>query len=258
MRKLLSLIFLYPFFLFSQTDTLQTVKQYNPLVSTLNLRADYYLKKGSYFYFENGEAYQNASYATSKISYSDLLAFQFKAAPKWYLGLSEKFSIDVNKQKSFLTEINALHTGKIGSLNFIQGVSFDNTSYVQNKTAGGTAVSLQQLGFAGGLSRSIKIGSKSLYLMASYRAFKLIGSQANENQRFIFETRLRGDIYYFLLDNFYVGVFATRDTEYYSVLASSISPASKLNFVTPMVGVVANYIFNIKKADNFLPNLPFH
>ena len=256
MRKLLGLIFLSPFFSFSQTDTLPTVKQYNPLVSALNLRADYYFKNGSYLYFENGEAYQNAPFASSKISYSDMLGVQFRVAPKWYLGLSEKFSSAIYDQKSFFTEVNALHTGKIGSFNFIQGATFDNTSYVQKKGVGGTSVSLQELGLAAALSKSIKIGNKSLYLMLSYRAFKQIGSKASENQRFIYDTRLRGDIYYFLSENFYMGVYATRDTQYESLLGGST--AYKLNLITPMVGVVVNYIFNFKKADNFLPNLPFH
>src|SRR6185312_1269434 len=134
MRKLISLLFLYPFFSFCQTDTVPTVKQYNATALILNLRADYYLNKGSYFYAENSEAYQNI--ADSKIAYSGLLGFQYKAATKWYIGISEKYSSDLYQQKSLLTELNLLHTGKIGSINFIQGASYNYTDYIQNKGGG--------------------------------------------------------------------------------------------------------------------------
>ncbi len=255
MRKLLGLIFLSPIFSYCQTDTVPTVKSYNALASAINLRADYYLNNGSYFYYENSEAYQNAPFATSKISYSNLLGFQFKATPKWYLGISEKLATDVYKQKSNLTELNLLHTGKIGGFNFIQGVSYDYTNYTQKKGSGGSVESLQELGFAAALSKSIKVGNKSIYIMMSYRAFKQIATQ-NDAGRFIYETRLRGDVYYFLTESFYVGLYSVRDTEYESLLGGV--PAYKLNTITPMVGIMANYVFNIKKADNFLPNLPFH
>lgn len=185
-----------------------------------------------------------------------MLGFQFKAAPKWYIGISEKYASDVDKQKSALTELNLLHTGKIGSFNFIQGASYDYTDYIQTKGSAGTVVNLQELGFAAALSRSIQLGEKSLYIMLSYRAFKTIGMSNEQNQRFIYETRLRCDIYYFILKNFYVGAYAVRDTEYLNLLYNV--PAYKLNEVTPVVGIVANWIFNFEKADNFLPNLPFH
>jgi hypothetical protein len=242
------------------SDSAEVRKEYQPTSYWLTLRANAYLKSGSYFFFEGN--LKNKKSFSSLNEYNErhfMLGYEQKASEKWYLGFSLRHlsSRDLNY---FAPKINITHRGVIKKIDFIKELSAEDfllKKYYQSN--------IIRIGLSAALGKKIAIGKTNWYPMLSYRAFLIYDVKNGKNSylanRKIDLTRLRFDLHYIIIPNLSVGLFAMRETEYLYVLGysqNSISyPDAKENKVAPILGLTLNYNFKPENTSSPIPGLPF-
>jgi hypothetical protein len=242
------------------SDTAKVHKDYQENSYWLTLRADAYLKSGSYFFFEsNLKTKKSFSSLNEYNNRHFLLGYEHKASEKWYLGLSARY-LSSRYMNYFAPKINVTHRGVIKKINFVKELSAEDLMvkkyYLSN---------LMRLGISVGLGKKFKIGPTNWYTMLSYRAFLIFDPKNGKNSylsnRKIDLTRLRFDLHYIIIPNLYIGVFAMRETEYLYILgysqAATSYPDVKENRVAPTFGLTLNYIFKPENNSEIIPGLPF-
>lgn len=254
------------------------VHSYEPASWWLTLRADYYLKSGSFFYFENNNRFGstgfspadyrvpvgNHTFPFNRIYRMYFMAgFEYRASEHWYLGGSEKIVLTPGRN-SFFTRINISHRGKLLGLRFIKEAALEHLKYPGSDNPNNPVYNEGRVSFSAALLKEWKIADRKFFAILSYRPY-LIFDWVNDgfsayNKRTIDKTRLKIEAAYFLSDRFLVSVFAMRDTDYtyqlptYNANFTPISSEARLNKVVPTFGLTLNYV--IGAPDDFVPGFP--
>jgi hypothetical protein len=237
------------------SDSAQVRHDYQATAFNTSLRAEFYLKNGSYFFAEGlYKASKSYYYYTNEVYKEYFWAgYEHKASEKWYLGISGR-TLQFPKEVSFITRLNISHRGKIGSLRFLKELTMDQISRKSKQN-------YARIGLAMGLYKKIKLGKTAIIPVLSYKAFEVFDLK-NPNSffknRLIDLTRLRLDIYLMVHKNLFLGIYAMRETDYYYILGSSfpVMPDYKINSVIPTLGFSLNFIVKPDNNTSLIPGLP--
>jgi hypothetical protein len=242
------------------SDSALVHKDYQQNSYWLTLRADAYLKSGSYFFFEGNLKTKNSFSSLNEYNNRHfMLGYELKASYKWYFGLSVR-NLSSRYMNYFVPKVNLTHRGSIKKINFIKELSAEDLLLKKYYSS-----NLIRLGLSAGLGKNFKIGKTNWYGMMSYRVFLIYDLKNGKNSylanRKIDLTRLRFDLHYIIIPNLYIGVFAMRETEYLYVLGYSQNginyPDMKENRVAPTFGLTLNYIFKPENNSSIIPGLPY-
>ncbi|HXA01229.1 MAG TPA: hypothetical protein VNW99_04530 [Cytophagaceae bacterium] len=244
-------------------DSAQVRHDYQPTALNFSLRAEYYLKNGSYFFAEALYKSSKSYYSTSEVFKEYLwVGYEHKASEKWYLGISGR-TLQFPKEVSFIGRVNVSHRGKIRSLGFLKELTMDQISRKskQNYVRAGLAI---------GLYKKIRLGKTTIIPVLSYKAYEIFDLK-NPNtffkNRLIDLTRLRLDVYVMVHKNLFLGIYAMRETDYYYTLGYSVPdpnnpsvmiyyPDFKVNSIIPTFGFSLNFILNPDNNTSLIPGLP--
>jgi hypothetical protein len=226
----------------------------------LTLRADAYLKSGSYFFLEANLKSPNSYLSLHEHNIRHfMLGYEHKASDKWYLGISVR-NLSTRYMNYFVPKLNVSHRGLIKKINFIKELSVEEMLVKKYYT-----YNLTRVGLAAALGSNFKIGKTNWYTTLSYRAYLVYDLQNGKNSylanRKIDLTRLRLDLYYVVCPHLYLGLFAMKETEYIYIFGSTQNgidyPDVKENRIAPTFGLSLNYIFKPENNAAIIPGLPF-
>jgi hypothetical protein len=246
-------------------DSAQVRHDYQPTALNTSLRAEFYLKKGSYFFAEGlYKASKSYYYYTNEVFKEYLwVGYEHKASEKWYLGISGR-TLQFPKEVSFISRVNVSHRGKISSVGFLKELTLDQISRKSKQN-------YARVGLAMGLYKKLKLGKATIIPVLSYKAFEIFDlKNANSflKNRLIDLTRMRLDIYFMVHKNLFLGIYAMRETDYYYTLGYSIPdpsnpslilytvPDFKVNSVIPTLGFSLNFILKPDNNSSLIPGLP--
>jgi hypothetical protein len=246
------------------SDSAEIHHDYQPNAWNFSLRTEYYLTKGSYFFAEGLYKASKAYYSTSEVFKEYIwIGYEQKASEKWYLGISGR-GLRYANEKSFIMRVNVSHRGSLGKICFLKELSFDQVSMKSKQNYG-------RVGFTLGFYKAIPCGKLTMLPVLSYKAMEIFDLK-NPNSFFknrrIDLSRLRLDVYLYAKRNFYLGLYAMRETDFYYALGYSVPdpsnpsvilysvPDYRVNRVTPVFGCSLNYILKPENNTTSIPGLP--
>jgi len=226
--------------------------------------------KGEYFFQQNSCVFYSMDYnfnpnhrywITNATRINNTIGLEMNASNRWYIGGSISHRLSYVKNQNLATaKVNFSHRGNIKSIQFIKELSyeyihhFNDPFYITQKDF--------QTGMAAGLYKTFQLFKRPLGIFPSYKAILNSGLQFDiyKNRKIDF-TRLRLDVFYGITDNVYIGVFAMKETEYYTYSSSGGNPPVniyfRINNIKPVIGLNLNIVLNADKIENYIPGLPF-
>jgi hypothetical protein len=267
MKRLIYLLFLFPYFAFSQITPQEEPKTTESVAKDVefwtNYNMEYYLKGGSFLFAETNLLNSTYSYINNldnipfykiqqKIGYEQYLD------KNWSLGVSALGVFDKNETQ-LITQMYAYHVSNISKKNIqlIKNLGFERIDFTTDFKKAESRITL---GLA--LAKNFSIHGKNRFrAMISYKLFMqqywLLKTHSLYNRRTIDMSRLRIELAYFLRDNLTISLFYNDQVEYYVAEAeydanqNEITPIRNLNITTPIIGFrVHLQIFNKQKPEN--------
>ena len=278
--QILALLFFLsiPFSLKGQPQTIvdKLVREYRPNSYWLTLRYDQYFKSGSFFFIENNNRFQkDADYLLNSFFLNSMhrtflmAGYEYKAAEKWYVGISGKYILDANRNQPnnryFYTRANISHRGNFLKMKFIKEIALEHNNKLNKPD--NPAVFIQNEGrfsFAPALVKKINIVERPLFIILNYRAFIFFDFNNDGfspyNKRKFDKTELRFELDYRISNKVLLSLFAIRDTDYsyriasYDMNMNVIKEEARVNYVTPTFGLSIN--LTIDAPEDFIPGFP--
>lgn len=248
---------MYAFMSVSQTSTnagSETVhKEYHQTLFQVSPRVDIVLDKPNVNIYLEGLYNTNAAYASiiEQMRWNVKPGIDWGITEKWYVGVSERLNMNSSGVYNYTTRAYIQHRGKIGKMIFLKELIYEQFNYADgtSTTVSGGAATLSRrpavgrIGLGIGLGRYIPVAQNHLALFLSYRPniqFDFVqDGVAYYSNRFIDYTILRLDAGYLINKSLYLGLYASRDTDYTYVPASD---PYKNNSITPIYGIVCNVL----------------
>jgi len=163
---------------------------------------------------------------------------------KWYVGGSERINMNGFGIYNYTTQVYFQHRGNIGKTLFLKECIYEQYNFTDaaNTSAGTTTLSRRpaegRFGLGLGVGRYIPAAENHIGIFVSYRPYIQFDfvqdGVAYYNKRFIDYTNLRIDAGYLISNSFYVGLYASRDTNFSYVPASD---PYKKNTITPVMAL---------------------
>lgn len=222
-------------------------------------QADWRTAKGSYWWLQATTAHTTTS-GLSEIfgpwgmyRSSLLLGYEQALNTKLRLGISLK---SLNQRGSDRRQYRGFvrHNGHISKWWFVKQFSLEYVRFP-------VLVPVRQedywaAGLFAALGRDWPLGAHHLRTGLSFEAFKELDSPPpGSRQRRIDRTMFRLSAEYLLKNGWSAGLFAMRQTDYYFSLAqfdasgAQIKPLTRLNLVSPILGIQVRYTFRATKPD---------
>ena len=239
------------------------IKTYSPILLQFNPRIDILLKNNkTSFYLESIFNPQN-NYNSIVESYNWNIkgGIDYAVTKKLYIGASERLNHgllvnNIGGLYNYATRLYLQHRGTIGKTLFLKELLYEQYDYVTGTSSTTSQVgsqspivsitkkpSIGRVGLGLGFGRYFKAGRNQIAVFVSYRAFLEFdlkyNSQSIFNNRFIDYTVFRLDAGYLLSKSLYIGLYATRDTNYGYIVAATPYDS---NTITPILGLACNFI----------------
>jgi hypothetical protein len=238
-------------------------RDWNSIIPTATLRADYLLKSGSYAYFESNYNFNKEYfYLTHNYRLYGQAGYEHAFTDHWYFGGSAKYQWSYSGPNSAVAKANITHRGKIGSFGFIKEISGEYIHLFSNLSTN----SINARGsIAAGLYKDFQVLKRPLIASVFYRLYinTILNDVIYKYRKFDF-SKGRLDLAYGIHENLYIGIYGMLDTEYYFTLGifdefgNALYPNYRRNRINPIVGLSINLLFRQDKNDKtFLPGLPF-
>ena len=228
-------------------------KEYRPALYQVSPRLDIVLNKSNVNIYLEGLYNTNAIYASfiEQTRWNVKPGVDWGITDKWYVGLSERVNMNSSGIYNYTTRAYIQHRGNIGKILFLKELIYEQFNFVDRtlaNTSGGTTTLSRRpaegrFGIGLGIGRYIPVAENHIAVFLSYRPniqFDFIQDGiAYFNKRFIDYTNLRIDAGYLIKKSLYVGLYASRDTNYSYVPASD---PYRSNSITPIYGIVCNIL----------------
>jgi len=228
-------------------EYLQTLFQVSP-------RVDVVLNKNNANFYLEGLINTNGVYASiiEQTRWNIKPGIDIGLTDKWYVGASERINMNSAGVYNYTTQFYIQHRGELLGLNLLKEFAYEQFNFVDgtlnSTTVNGTSSTrrpaIGRFGIGLGLGKHVQVKENHVAVFLSYRPYiqfdYVQDGIAYFKNRFIDYTNLRMDVGYLVNKTYYIGLYASRDTNYTYVPASD--PYNS-NSITPIFGIACNILF---------------
>lgn len=243
----------------AQSSTVPVYKEYQQTLFQLTPRLDVVLKQSKVNAYLEGVYNTNALYAsiTEQTRWNIKPGIDIGLTSKWFAGVSERINVNGAGIYNYTTRLYVQHRGELFGLLFSKEFLYEQFNYTEGTlntttSSGTTATRRPMIGRVGiglGLGKYIPVEKNHLAVFMSYKPFVQFDFVKDGvsffKERFIDYTNLRIDAGYLIDNAYYVGVYASRETNYLYVPAAE--PYNS-NGITPVFGVACNFLLFVDPA----------
>lgn len=254
--------------LFAQSGVNTPVqKEYLPTLFQISPRVDVVFEKNRMNFYLESLINGNAVYSSiiEQTRWNIKPGLDIGLTEKLFVGVSERINMNSAGVYNYTTGFYLQHRGKLAGLLLLKEFIYEQFNYVDgtlnSTTNTGTSSTrrpaIGRFGIGLGMGKYIPLKNNNICIFLSYRPFVQFDyvqdGIAYFKNRFIDYTNLRIDAGYLINNLCYVGVYASRDTNFSYVPASD--PYNS-NSITPIYGIACNMLFYASKSqqktiDNF-------
>lgn len=240
--------------LVAQVGNTPVQKEYLHTLYQVSPRVDLVFEKNKVNFYLESLINGNATYSsiTEQTRWNIKPGVDIGLTEKWFVGVSERVNMNGAGVYNYTTRFYVQHRGKIGGLLFLKECIYEQFNYVDgtlnSTTSNGTSSTRRpavgRVGFGFGIGKYVPIKKNNLAIFLSYRPFMQFDfvqdGIAYFKDRFIDYTNLRIDIGYVVNNTYYIGLYASRDTNFSYVPAANPYDS---NSITPIYGIACNVLF---------------
>lgn len=254
-RLLISTAFLFVSVkLVAQAGGIAVQKEYLHTLYQVSPRVDLVFEKNKVNFYLESLINGNAVYSsiTEQTRWNIKPGVDIGLTEKLFVGASERINMNGAGVYNYTTRFYIQHRGKLAGLLFLKECIYEQYNYADgtlntttnNGTSSTRRPAIGRVGFGLGLGKYVPIDKNNFAIFLSYRPFVQFDfvqdGIAYFKDRFIDYTNLRIDIGYIVNNTCYIGLYASRDTNFSYVPASD--PYNS-NSITPIYGIACNVLF---------------